>query len=150
MNKQSIVLLWNTFKAEHPGVDGDYQAWAFGDSEQMADQLAELVVKGIKTATASNQLLYQHEEEPLPEVGQYNIILDGKGMAVAIVETTSVEVVPFREVTAAHAFLEGEGDRSLAFWREVHEDFFRRELAEVGLAFNEDMPVVCERFVRVF
>jgi len=150
MNKQSIVLLWNTFKAKYPAVSGTYQAWAFGDSEQIANQLAELVVKGVKTATASNRLLYQHEEEPLPEVGQYSIILDGAGMAVAIVETTSVEVVPFREVTAAHAFLEGEGDRSLAYWRDVHEDFFRRELAEVGLAFSEDIPVVCERFVRVF
>ena len=57
---------------------------------------------------------------------------------------------PFRAVTAEHAFREGEGDRSLAHWRRVHEAFFRKEMASVGMAFDEDMVVVCEEFERVF
>lgn len=45
---------------------------------------------------------------------------------------------------------EGEGDRSLACWRQVHEDFFRAELAEAGLEFSPEMPVACEEFEVVY
>ena len=39
---------------------------------------------------------------------------------------------------------------SLAYWREVHERFFRQEMEEAGLGFDEDMPVVCEEFSCVY
>ena len=38
-----------------------------------------------------------------------------------------------------HAFKEGEGDRSLEYWREVHKKFFRECLEEYGLEFSENM-----------
>ncbi|QKY68813.1 ASCH domain-containing protein [Lentibacillus sp. CBA3610] len=116
----------------------------------MADELAELVLEGTKTATASNYTLYQLEEEPLPFVGLHNIILDGEGEAVAIVETTSVEVVPFDEVTEEFAYLEGEGDRTLRYWHEVHEAFFKKELEDVNRAFHYKIPVVCEKFKLIY
>ena len=50
----------------------------------------------------------------------------------------------------AEAFREGEGDRSPAHWRRVHEDFFRGELAGAGLEFSPEMPVVCEEFEVVY
>ncbi|GEM03130.1 RNA-binding protein [Halolactibacillus miurensis] len=150
MDQHSVVSLWNQFKVKHPIVKDDYQAWAFGYGKEVADELSDLVIKGIKTATASNFALYEVENEPLPKVGDYSVILDGDGKAVAIIETTRVEICPFDEVTAAHAFLEGEGDRSLAYWRDVHETFFKQELEEINQTFHEKIPVVCERFVRVF
>ena len=58
--------------------------------------------------------------------------------------------MPFDRVSEEQAFREGEGDRSLEYWRRVHEDFFRRELAGAGLAFSPDMPVVCEEFEVVW
>lgn len=150
MDQQSVTLLWRQFKEKNPTAKDEYQAWAFGDGKEMADELSDLVVKGIKTATASNYVLYEIENEPLPTVGAYSVILDGNGKAVAIIETTSVEVMPFKEVTAAHAFLEGEGDRSLNYWRNVHETFFKKECEEINQPFSGDMLVVCERFTRVF
>ncbi|GEM02260.1 Uncharacterized protein YhfF [Halolactibacillus halophilus] len=150
MDQQSVVSLWNQFKTKHPTVTDDYQAWAFGYGKEVADDLSDLVVKGIKTATSSNYTLYEVENEPLPKVGDYSVILDGDGKAVAIIETTHVEICPFDEVTAAHAFLEGEGDRSLRYWRDVHEPFFKQELEEINQPFHDKISVVCERFVRVF
>ena len=41
----------------------------------------------------------------------------------------------------AFAYDEGEGDRSLAYWRSEHERFFRKYDV-----FSEDMLLVCERF----
>ena len=53
-------------------------------------------------------------------------------------------------MTAEHAFKEGEGDRSLAYWREVHKRFFTEELKEADLEFDEDMKLVCEEFEAVY
>ncbi|MCD5323357.1 ASCH domain-containing protein [Pontibacillus chungwhensis] len=145
MSQDSMKEIWDRYKKDNPEAPESYEAWAFGDSKEMADELAELVVKGTKTATASNYMAYE-ESEPLPYVGLHNIILDGDGRAVAIVETTSVKIVPFNEVTAEHAYLEGEGDRSLEFWRKEHERFFRKELEEIDQVFHDQIPVVCERF----
>ena len=65
---------------------------------------------------------------------------------MCIIRTEKVTVVPFCEVDAAHAFREGEGDKSLAFWRQAHEAFFSQELRQAGLAFGSGMKVVCEEF----
>ena len=114
------------------------------------DTLAELTRKGIKTATASAGPLYELEGEPLPQAGEYSVILGSRDEAVCVIRTTRVYTTPFCEVTAEHARKEGEGNRSLAYWRQVHEDFFRTELAGAGLEFTPDMPVVCEEFEVVY
>ena len=138
--------MWERF-CEKSGIKADYDDWAFGGAP---DALAELVLNGIKTATASAYPLYEQEQEPLPKAGDYSVILNTKGEAVCIIRTTKVYVVPFREVSADHAFREGEDDRRLESWREVHRDFFTREMNAGGLTFDEDMPVVCEEFMRVY
>ncbi|MDE7261709.1 MAG: ASCH domain-containing protein [Oscillospiraceae bacterium] len=139
--------MWAAFAAAKRLEEADYDAWAFGDD---AGTLARLVLEGVKTATSSAFPLYGLEGEPLPEAGEYSVILDGREEAVCVIRTERVSVVPFRDVSAEHAYREGEGDRSLAYWREVHQRFFTEELAQAGLAFREDMPVVCEEFCRVW
>ena len=138
--------MWERY-CEKSGVRADYEAWAFGGAP---DELAELVLNGIKTATASAYPLYEQEQEPLPQVGEYSVILNAKDEAVCVTKTTKVYVVPFREVSADHAYREGENDRSLDSWRAVHRDFFTEEMTAAGLTFDEDMPVVCEEFLRVY
>ncbi|MFB1051993.1 ASCH domain-containing protein [Paraliobacillus sp. JSM ZJ581] len=150
MKNDSIIQMWKDYKKINPEAPTNYDAWAFGDSKEMADDLAALVLEGTKTATASNYILYELENEELPYVGLMNVILDGEGNAVAIVETTSVEIVPFDEVTAEQAYLEGEGDRTLSYWREVHEAFFKKELEAINQDFNYNILVVCERFQMVY
>jgi uncharacterized protein YhfF len=141
--------LWNIFIRENNlhEIANDYEAWAFGAD---ADELAHLVAIGTKTATSSAYPLYELKNEPLPLSGVYSVILDSKGNAVCVIKTTKVEVVTFNEVTAEHAYKEGEGDRSLARWREVHEKFFTKALGKVGLQFTPDMKVVCEEFTLVY
>ncbi len=130
--------MWNA-----SGLSGPWEAWAFGDD---ADGLAALVLAGTKTATASAAELYEADNEPLPAAGEYSVILNSKEEAVCVIQTVRVRIVPFAEVGAEHAWKEGEGDRSLAYWRRVHEAFFVRELAAAGRTFDPQMPVVCEEF----
>ncbi len=129
------------------GLTGTYQAWPFGEAP---DKLAELVRQGIKTATCSAYDLYQAGNEPLPQAGDYSIILNSRNEAVCIIQTTRVYVTEFNQVSAEHAFKEGEGDRSLVYWREVHENFLTNELSSVHKAFDENTKVVCEEFEVVY
>ena len=128
---------------EKSGLSGTYEAWAFGEAP---DKLAELVLQGIKTATCSAYDPYQINNEPLPKAGDYSIILNSNGEAVCIIKTTKVYLTEYNQVSADHAFKEGEGDRSLAYWRMVHENFLINELASVQRTFNENSKVVCEEF----
>lgn len=139
--------LWEVYRPLNQKVGDVYQAWAFGVE---ADALANLVVSGQKCATTSLYVWYERGEERLPQVSNYNIILNGRDEAVCIVETTKVIVVPFNEVTEEHAFKEGEGDRCLKTWQAIHRSFFTKELLEMGLRFHDEMLVVCEEFRVVY
>lgn len=132
---------------QRSGLTGTYEAWAFGDAP---DKLASLVRQGVKTATCSSYDVCVATGEPIPRAGDYSVILDSNDDAVCIVRTTSVRVTPFAQVSADHAYREGEGDRSLGYWRAVHEDFLSRELATIGRTFDEDALVVCEEFELVY
>ncbi len=132
---------------EKSGIAGAYEAWSFGDDP---DGLAALVLSGKKTATASAYPLYALEGEPLPQPGEYGVILDSRERAVCVIRTTRVYVTPFDRVTAEHAAAEGEGDRSLNGWRRAHRAFFEEEMRRAGMAFDERMPVVCEEFEKVY
>ena len=124
--------LWSKFAEKNGIKHNEYEAWQFGDAP---DKLAELVLRGIKTGTASAEELYK-----------ISVILNSRDEAVCVIRTTKVYIVPFCDVSAHHAFCEGEGDRSLAYWRKVHEEFYRDEYAACGLEFSQDIPVVCEEF----
>lgn len=157
VDEQEIRAFWDVAKSRSKltGVPGYFgptpvasvqpPAWAFGATPEQADELLELVLDGVKTATASARWDYDAEGEPLPEVGALGIVLDGEERPRALVVTTEVAVVPFDEVDAEHAYLEGEGDRSLEHWREVHRRFFTEHAAH-DRGFADDMPVVVERF----
>lgn len=146
----AIEEFWRECRTALPGLPAAApEAWAFGATPAHADSLLALVLEGTKTATASSLWDHEYSQEPLPAPGLLNIILDGRGVPCALLETVSVDVVPFNEVDASHAFAEGEGDRSLSDWRETHERYWR-EYSENPRGFESDMPVVCERFRVLF
>ena len=116
----------------------------------MADELGALIASGTKTAACSALWEYEAEGEPLPKVGSKTIVVDGNGNPFCIVEMTEVEVVPYDRVDARFAYEEGEGDRSLAYWRDEHWRFFSRTLPNVGREPTTEMPLVCERFRVIY
>ena len=65
---------------------------------------------------------------------------------VAIIKTTSVDILPMNEVPESFAIAEGEGDRTYQYWWNTHEEFFKNECKAVGQTFSEDILLVCERF----
>jgi uncharacterized protein YhfF len=112
------------------------EAFAFGDSSRMADELGALVVAGAKTATCWAAVQGQQTH-----VGKQMVMLDGDGRGWAVIETVELDQRRFDEIDAAFASDEGEGDRTLEDWREGHRRYFTREGT-----FAPDMTLWCERF----
>jgi uncharacterized protein YhfF len=128
----------NSVPAKYQGL----RSFAFGDGPDLADELLDLVISGLKTATCST------EDEPnISTPGEQWIVLDGRGEPRCVIETTELTYRRYDEVDAAFAYDEGEGDRSLQYWRQAHRNYFGR----LG-RFSEDMMLMCERFrlVEVF
>lgn len=142
----SISKFWRDFCVEHQvsptALEG---AFAFGANSRDADILSDLVKSGIKTATTS---LYSAQED-VPVVGMYAIVLNGRNEPVCVIQNKTVEIMPFKNVSAEHAYLEGEGDRSYESWRKVHEKFFACECQELGREFTDETEVVCETFEKI-
>ena len=74
------------------------------------------------------------------------MILNSKNEAVCIIQTTRVYECEYQNISSEHAWKEGEGDRSLAYWQKVHQDFFERESQEYHYVFNEHSILICEEF----
>ncbi|PTX50347.1 uncharacterized protein YhfF [Melghirimyces profundicolus] len=141
---QAAQMYWTSFwKGQSKEKPQSVSAWSFGANP---DHLAQLVIDGVKTATCSAFIFYEMENEPLPSVGDYSILLNSMDVPVAIIKTTEVKMMPMNEVPEDFAVAEGEGDRTYRYWKEVHKEFFKEELSKIGREFTEDLLLVCERF----
>ncbi|OAE13731.1 ASCH domain-containing protein [Pseudomonas simiae] len=118
-------------------------AWAFGDTPEMADELAERVAKGIKTATCCSLSSFKHEDES-STLGGYSIVLNSQGEPVCVIRVILMGIIRYCDVDQDLARKEGEGDLSLKYWKQGHKDFFQREGS-----FDEAMELVAEEFELV-
>ena len=50
-------------------------------------------------------------------------------------------MVPFDLVDEEQAYKEGEGNRSLDYWRKVHNEFFTEDYANSGMEFDYNYPL---------
>lgn len=121
-------------------------AFAFGDSPEMSDRLAKLVLDGEKSATSAWLASYEAEGIDIPEVGDLSIMCDGADRPLALLRTADVRKIPFADVGPEIARAEGEG--TLDEWKAEHRDFFARECATLGIEFDPEGDVVVE-FVEV-
>ncbi len=154
MEHSSVRKLWQEYLAANGKQEEEankrYTSWHFCDNKKDAEELVELVLQGVKRATASLYACYEYEQEEPPKAGNYSVITDWDGIARCIIETTGVQLFPFNQVPPEFAATEGEGDGSLEYWRRVHWDCFTRDMAEMGGEPSEDMLVVCEEFQVVY
>src|ERR1700722_10319953 len=118
----------------------ELESFAFGDSPELADDLLGVILIGKKTATC----WAASEGDKGVVVGKRWIVKDGQGRPGAILKSVELARRLFAEVGAAFAYDEGEGDRSLEYWRQAHTEYFTRRGE-----FSPDMELYCERFSLV-
>jgi uncharacterized protein YhfF len=148
----SIQQFRKDFCDQNPQIkfDEPVQVWHFGNSREMARELAGLVISGKKTATASFAEVNKIMPENAPVDYGFSVVTDFDANPMCIIQTVEISHLPFDEVDAEFAFDEGEGDQSLEFWRKVHREYFAKEAKELNLEFHEKSLVCCERFKLLF
>jgi uncharacterized protein YhfF len=100
----------------------ELESFSFGDTPELANELLELVLTGKKSATC----WAASEGNKGVVVGKRWIVKDSEGRPRAILETGELARRRFGDVVAAFAHDEGEGDRSLEYWRQAHTEYFTR------------------------
>ncbi|MEM0980444.1 MAG: ASCH domain-containing protein [Cyanobacteria bacterium P01_H01_bin.58] len=153
MNPSCVAKYWQGYLdtlLSDDSIAKTYVAEQFGDTPELADELGHLILDGRKTATCSALWEWEAELSTLPTAGLKTVVLDSAKTPLCIVETTVVRLCPFNEVTADFAYDEGEGDRTLAYWRSEHWRYFARVLPKIGKRPTPDMPLVCEHFQVVY
>lgn len=118
------------------------EKWHFHNNEKDCNYLFDLVLKGIKTATS---YLYLKESDLKPK-SFYSILTNWDNSKEILLKTTKIYKTKFKNVTELHAQKEGEGDKTLAYYKKVHTDFFKNECKNHNLFFNKNTEIVCEEF----
>lgn len=147
-----IQAFWAEFLAESDREQDVplYDVFHFDDNELDANTLAELVLRGVKAATASLLWEYGTSGKRRPQTGDLSVVTDWQGSPLCVIETSGVDVRAFEDVDADFAAAEGEGDLSLEHWRDTHWSYFERVCKQLARERSPKMPVVCERFRVVF
>lgn len=122
----------------------------FCENEQDANEAVRLVKAGVKNATSNSLLGLQYRNQRLPRIGDYTVVTNWEGEAQCIIETIKVTLKPFFSIDEQYVKMEAEGAKSLAQWKELHWDYYTRELAEFERLPRESMIVVCQEFKKVF
>jgi uncharacterized protein YhfF len=108
------------------------------------------VSRNIKRATATSLWWFEKNDQPLPKTGDQAIVTDWYGTPKAVIETIKIEPTPYNEITPEFAEAEGEGDKSLEYWKRVHKAYYQREMEPHGENFQEDMLIICEYFKTIY
>lgn len=143
----SAADMWAEYSSA-TGIVADYESFGFGNPQTPAlrDELALRVKTGVKTATAGHPDEFSAAGEKIPEVGDYWVVLDSRANAVAVIRTTQVRPTRFKDVDEQFAWEEGEGDRTLSWWRNAHVEYFQ----EAGVEIDDDTVLILERFEKVW
>lgn len=145
MEMENAINYWAEYK-KSSGIDHDnFNISMFGGPD-IADELCALIIAGIKTAGSSLVRDFEVAGDNIPKAGDYNVVIDSNKEPVCIIKVLRTETNKFYDVPDSVAFAEGEGDKSLAHWQNVHEDFFTFFLEELGIPSLEEAQVITEHF----
>ncbi|MDC6398413.1 ASCH domain-containing protein [Lactiplantibacillus pentosus] len=152
MPAQSAEQLWKAYNETTDTQGASYQTRWFGqqNNPQEVQALTDAILAGTKTATTTPLDTFTAEQVAIPQVGDYNVLLNGDMKPVAIIKTVVSELIPFYRISAEHAYHEGEGDRSIGDWRKRKTDEFTSTLEEHGKNLSSDTPMVSEVFEVVY
>ncbi len=122
----------------------------FASPGPLRERLSGLVLAGAKTATFDLYDSARHDPAGVPEPGNRWTMHDSTGRPLAVLETTSVEVLRLAEVTFAMADLEGESFTSAESWRRAHEEYWTPFVEELRTQMNDPTWALTDATLVVF
>ncbi|MCL9805470.1 ASCH domain-containing protein [Flavobacterium amniphilum] len=147
-----ISIYWKEFQLKNPEYKNmnEPQSFYFCDNKKEADECAELVMKKIKQATSPSAWWFEKNKEEIPKIGDIAIVTNWNKEPKAIIRTKKVEIVKFKNITPEYAFIEGEGNKTLEYWKKVHWAYYTNEMHKFSEKPNEEMKIVCEYFETIW
>ena len=119
---------------------------------ELRRELVDLVMRGVKTATAGLLVELELDGETMPAPGMREVVIDAEDRFVGEIETTECRVVRMADVDDQFARDEGEGYADAAAWRASHERFFngyldelRERLGDPAWSLTDDTLIICQR-----
>ncbi len=152
MENTSARNLWGDFLDQHL----EYafaqapQVICLSEDEQEANRQLKLILTGKKRAFSHSLLGLQYRNQKLPKIGDFTIITDNQGNAKCLLRTVAVRLKPYFSIRESYAKIEGEGDQSLAYWKQYHWEKIEEDLKQFNRVPRESMIMVCEYFDKVF
>jgi uncharacterized protein YhfF len=132
----------------YPGEQARYfSPMSIGSAPEHADEGVALILKGVKTLTSS--AFWDYPDGKIPFVGALSVLLDGASRPRGIVETTRVEIMPFKTITEDMAHDYGEGERTVGWWRRSMGAFYQISATRHRAGFTDDTPIIWEWFAVV-
>lgn len=110
----------------------------FGTPGDFRDELTNLVLKGVKRATATTRQEYLDENEEVEHLGEELYLLGNGEKVLGKIVVTEVVEVKFKDVPDRFALAEGEGDLSGDDFRTSHKRYWSR----LGVEVDDLTPVV--------
>lgn len=151
LDKSKIQQYWQNFllNTNRSPSEKYSSVFYFGSNKNSANHLLKLVLDGKKKATASSFESFALENEPIPQVGDFSVILDGDEVPRCVIQTTDILKMKFKDMCYDICKREGEDD-SLASWQQNHIDFFSCDGKKLGYAFSWDMDIIFEDFEVIY
>jgi uncharacterized protein YhfF len=127
----------------YPGEEARYfSPMSIGSAPEHADDGVMLILSGVKTLISS--AFWDYPDGKIPFVGALSVLLDGACRPRGIVETTRVEIMPFKTITEDMAHDYGEGERTVDWWRRAMGAFYQVSAARHGAGFTDYTPLIWE------
>lgn len=128
--------LWVDYCENNMVKSNNYDLYFLNDEE------IEAIYSGYKTAFS---YLLDYKDK-LPKENDYHIVINKKNKPLAIVRTTSVRHLTYKEFSYDEAKLEGLGDFTLAYWKYSKEPIFKQECEQHNTTLNINTKLLFEEF----
>lgn len=145
MRSARVEAYWQAFRRYEGLNSSRYEVTSFKTPPEAADSLLELMIAGVMRATASPMPIFgpQHEE-PVPEVGDYAVLLDTHNKPQLIWRTVGTSVGPLSSVTDRFIWQSGDGSGERENWLAQIGSNFRRNAKQYDFEMHADIETVFE------
>ncbi len=150
MKSTKTEEFWKEYLSSMDTSSLDYDVVVFGDSKEMANELANLVLSGIKRGTTCLLRDVVNKKEGIPLIGGNVVLVDSEGKPKAIWRTIELRLGPMDSVISDFAYDEGEGKRTREDWLDGHRKYFQRQATAEGWIMHDKIEVIFERFEVVW
>jgi len=136
---------WQTFR-RHEGLNSaHYEATHFRTPPEVADRLLDMMLAGAMRATVGpTQIFGEGRDEPLPEVGDYAVLMDTHHRPQLIWRTTGTTIGPLSSVTDEFIWRSGEDTGEREDWLTRIGRSFVREAKLYGFEMHADIETMFE------